>query len=97
MTQQAPATIRRGLFDFARTPYRKFGRPVKTVAVGSLVPTMANTCVPICAPAGVVVIAVTNCARCRGTIVRTPVHTTIDASDAHRCQWTPNSGARSID
>ena len=61
-----------------------------------LVPTTANSCVPISTPARVVVIAVTGCARCCRTIVCTPMHSTIDASDAHRGQWTANSGVRSI-
>jgi hypothetical protein len=49
--------------------------------------------VPICTPAGGGVIA---CACCCRTIVCAAMNAAIDASDAHRCQWTANSGVRRI-
>ena len=59
----------------------------------SLVPATANACVPICTPAGGGVIA---CACCCRTIVCAPMYAAIDASNAHRCQWTANSGVGGI-
>src|SRR6516165_6122444 len=59
----------------------------------SLVPATANACVPICTPAGGGVIACTCCCR---TIVCAAMHSAIDASDAHRCQWTAKSCVRCI-
>jgi hypothetical protein len=59
----------------------------------SLVPATANASVPICTPAGGGVIA---CACCCRTIVCAAMNAAIDASDAHRCQWTANSGVRRI-
>src|ERR1700758_2637811 len=53
----------------------------------SLVPATANACVPICTPAGGGVIA---CACCCRAIVCAAMNAAIDASDAHRCQWTAN-------
>jgi hypothetical protein len=76
----------------AETP----GRHLEPIALGrsvGLVPTNASTCAPVCAPAGGGVIA---CACRRGAIVCTSMHSTIDASNAHRCQGTPNSSVRSI-
>jgi hypothetical protein len=76
----------------AETP----GRHLEPIALGrsvGLVPTNASTCAPVCTPAGGGVIA---CACRRGAIVCTPMHSTIDASNAHRCQGTPNSSVRSI-
>jgi len=60
---------------------------------GSLVPATANAPVVICTPAGGGVIA---CACCCRTIVRAPMYPAIDASNAHRCQWTANSRVRCI-
>ena len=59
------------------------------------VPTNTNTCAPNCAAAGGVN-ARTDCARCCRAIICTPMNSAVDSSDAHRCQWAPNSGVRSI-
>jgi hypothetical protein len=64
-----------GLFELTAN----LGVALNAVAVCSLVPTTASTGVPICTPAGVAVTA-----DCRGTIVRTPMYTTIDAGNAAR-------------
>ena len=73
-----------GASSIPRTPYPQAGRCVKYGVVRSSVPTTANTCVPVRTPAGVVVIA----ARCCRTIVCTPMHSTIDASDASLTPWS---------
>jgi len=54
-----------------------------------LVPTSANACVPICTPAGAIVVvgAVSGCACSNGPgpIVSSPIYSPIDASHAHWC------------
>ena len=69
------------------------GASIQVKICRSLIPATANACVPICTPTGGGVIA---CAYCCRTIVCTPMYAAIDASDAHRCQWTANSGVRRI-
>jgi hypothetical protein len=80
----------------AETP----GHHIEPIALGrsvGLVPTNANTSTPGCTPAPSVIAGTDcGCARSRGAIVCTPMHSTIDASNAHRCQGTANSSVRSI-
>jgi len=87
--------VRLGVFAHASVRYRKEkGHQTSGGLIcHPLVPATANACVPICTPAGGGVIA---CACCCRTIVCTPMYAPIDASNAHRCQWTAKSGVRSI-
>jgi hypothetical protein len=72
-------------FEFRKTGY-------SIARADLLVPPNASACAPNCT-AAVGVNTRTDRTRRHCT---TSSYPTIDASDAHRCQWPPNSGVRSI-
>jgi hypothetical protein len=79
----------------AQTPERHL-KPIALERPVRSVPTSASTGAPVCAPASGVVITVTGCTRRCSAVVRTPMYSAIDTSDAPRCQRPPNSSVRSI-